>query len=187
MSGRKESGDTCEHVEHCFRSAYLIVPPRGPIGSFPFFFSVMASNQGHYVGTLPNDYATLARFASDDHENQDEENNRPEDEELASSEVERPITVFRTRSPRRKSFPTSFIRPPPSTIPSMNFTSTPDKDPSTENGTTENTPLLVPRIEEGQSGDEDRTKSNTVMFWEEMRILSKYTFPVFGSVTPLFL
>jgi MATE family multidrug resistance protein len=152
----------------------------------------MASNQGHYVGTLPNDYAILARFASDDdHEGQNEENNRLEDEELASStdaEVERPFTAsLRARSPRRKSFPTSFIRPPPSTIPSMNFKSTPDKDPSTENGAAENTPLLVPRIEEGQSGDEDRTKSNTAMFWEEMRILSKYTLPVFGLVSSLVL
>jgi len=69
----------------------------------------------------------------------------------------------------------------------MDFKSKPGKDPLTENGATENTPLLVPRIEEGQSGDEDRTKSNTAMFWEEMRILSKYTLPVFGSVTSLVL
>jgi len=145
----------------------------------------MASNQGHYVGSLPNDYATLARFAHDDHDIQDEENNLTEDEEGASSanEVDRRVS-FRAQSPRRSSFPSSYIIPPPATIPSMNFKSSmPDKDPVVENGATEHTPLLgplVPRIEEAEHGNEDHTKSNTTMFWEEIRILSKYTLPVFG-------
>jgi len=37
---------------------------------------------------------------------------------------------------------------------------------------TETTPLLgplVPRISEEQPGDDDDIKSNTTMFWEEMR------------------
>lgn len=47
----------------------------------------------------------------------------------------------------------------------------------------EDTPLLreyVPRIEEEQFGNEDAEKSFTTMFWEELRVLGKYTVPVFG-------
>jgi MATE family multidrug resistance protein len=148
----------------------------------------MASNQGHYVGSLPNDYAILARFAHDDDENEDEDRNVLADaeEDARHTEVDR-----RAQSPRRSSFPSSYIRPPPPTIPSMNFKSgIPDNHPLLDNGATENTPLLgplVPRIEEEQPGDEDDTKSNTTMFWEEMRILSKYTLPVFGSVSLFYL
>jgi hypothetical protein len=63
-----------------------------------------------------------------------------------------------------------------------------DKRVSIDSGAMENIPLLgplMPRIEE--AGDEDDTKSNTSMFWEELRILSKYTLPVFGYVSLLYL
>ncbi|KII84673.1 hypothetical protein PLICRDRAFT_357130 [Plicaturopsis crispa FD-325 SS-3] len=53
------------------------------------------------------------------------------------------------------------------------------------NANNENTPLLgplVPRIEENtaeNSGHDDT--STTTMFWEELRVLCKYTLPVFGT------
>ena len=117
----------------------------------------MASNQGHHVGSLPNDYAILARFAHDDREN---EHNHTEEED---GEVDR----VRVQSPRRSSFPSSYIRPPPPAIPSMDFKS--DRHLVVGNSPTENTPLLgplVPRIQE-EPGDEDHndTKSNMTMFW----------------------
>jgi len=135
----------------------------------------MASNQGHHVGSLPNDYAILARFAHDDRKN--EERNHTEEEDGEDR--------VRAQSPRRSSFPSSYIRPPPPAIPSMDFKS--DRHLVVENSPTENTPLLgplVPRIQE-EPGDEDHndTKSNMTTFWEEMRILSKYTLPVFGFVS----
>jgi MATE family multidrug resistance protein len=152
----------------------------------------MASNQGHHVGSLSDDYAILSRFAHDNHENQNDEHDRvveEVDEDCSvrpSAEIERGVIV--TQIARRSSSQASYIRPPP-TIPSMNFKSgKPDKHLSIENGATENTPLLgplVPRIEE-EPENEDDNKSNTVMFWEELRILSKYTWPIFGSVS-LFL
>lgn len=146
----------------------------------------MASNQGHYVGSLPNDYAILAQFAHGGHENEAEDPSlvaHAEEGDGPGPEIDRRVRIV-APSPRRSSFPSSYIHPPSSTIPSMNFKSgPPNKQPSLD-AATENTPLLgplVPRIEE-QPGDGDDTKSNTTMFWEEMRILSKYTLPVFGLV-----
>jgi MATE family multidrug resistance protein len=137
----------------------------------------MATNQGHHVGSLTNDYAILARFAHDDHENTDEQ---------CSPVIGAEEDGVRFQAHRR-SFPSSYIQPSPSTIPSMDFTSDQHtKHSSVENGMTETTPLLgplVPRISEEQPGDDDDIKSNTTMFWEEMRTLSKYTLPVFGSVS----
>lgn len=150
----------------------------------------MASNQGHYVGSLPNDYAILSKFTHDGHEIEDSHRNHTAgelDQGHTDVEVDRMVHVGAPR--RRSSFPSSYIRPASPTIPSMNFqpSGLSDRHFSIDNlnGVTENSPLLaplVPRIAEEQPGDEDDTKSNTIMFWEEMRILSKYTLPVFGSV-----
>jgi MATE family multidrug resistance protein len=144
----------------------------------------MASNQGHFVGSIPNDYAILARFAHDDHENQGEERNHIVEEEDENTNTNT------SRLRRRSSLPPSHFLLPPPTMSSISFKSagTEGKRVSIDSGATENTPLLeplVPRIEEAE--DEDDTKSNTSMFWEELRILSKYTLPVFGYVSILYL
>lgn len=148
----------------------------------------MAANQGHHVGSLPNDYAILARFAHERNEHHHDSHSEVVAEDDSSdisganadsgSEdatlIQRPHAS--SRSPRRSSFPSTYIRPQTSTIPSMKFK--PDgQDPD------EDTPLLreyVPRIEEEQFGNEDAEKSFTTMFWEELRVLGKYTVPVFG-------
>jgi len=95
-----------------------------------------------------------------------------------------------SRLHRRSSLAPSHFLLPPSTILSMGFKSagTEDKRVSIDSGSMENIPLLgplVPRVEE--AGDEDDTKSNTFMFWEELHILSKYTLPLFGYVSLLYL
>lgn len=158
----------------------------------------MASNQGHHVGSLPNDYAILARFANEendatdseqavDSDGDDEINSRRDSEDSEGASYQHHI---RSMSPRRSSFPTTYIRPQSPAVASMNFrTNTHDKHhngaPDLAN-VNEDTPLLgpyVPRIEEEQAGDNDMHKSFTAMFWEELRILAKYTVPVFGYVT----
>jgi hypothetical protein len=46
----------------------------------------------------------------------------------------------------------------------------------------ESTPLLPPDPTPGEIQLDDHLNDNTGMFWEELRILSAYTWPVFGYV-----
>ena len=135
----------------------------------------MSSTYAHYQGpaSLPSDYAILSRFSSahEDLEPTDELR-----EEIPSGTDARPAR-------RRESFSVSYFRPL-NPIPVVSVY--PQGDSKASTPPTENTPLLsppVPRIEE----EIDRNVSadngtNTAMFWEELRILTKYALPVFGYV-----
>lgn len=149
----------------------------------------MSSNQGHYIGSLPNDYAILARFAHGGEGSgwTDGEENTNEHSRSDSANEFYPHRGLKSEVTRRSSFSASYIRPPSSTISSMNFdTPVPVKHTSSTDGlrVTESTPLLgplIPRIAEEHSGNEDN-KTMTAMFWEELWILSKYSLPLFSLV-----
>jgi len=138
----------------------------------------MSSTYAHYQGpaSLPSDYAILSRFSSA------HEDFEPTDElirdELPSGTDPRPVR-------RRQSFSVSpYFRPLNPTAPVVGVY--PQRDSKASTPPTENTPLLsppVPRIEE----EIDRNVSadngtSMAMFWEELRILTKYALPVFGCV-----
>lgn len=116
--------------------------------------------------SLPSDYATLSRYSTALSDSQDRTGS-DEDEDSLGTDGER----ARPRTPRRLSFPTPYIRPPQ---PSMG--------PGSAGGgvALETTPLLVPRINEELDGDNDNNPMT--MFWEELRILTRYTLPVYGFV-----
>ena len=137
----------------------------------------MSSTYAHYQGpaSLPSDYAILSRFSSahEDFEPTDELG-----EGTPSGTDPRPAR-------RRESFSVSpYFRPLNPTVPVAGVY--PQGDSKASTPPTENTPLLsppVPRIEE----EIDRNVSadngtSTAMFWEELRILTKYALPVFGYV-----
>lgn len=134
----------------------------------------MSSTYAHYQGpgSLPSDYAILSRFSSA------HEDFEPTDELPPSGTDPRPVR-------RRESFSVSpYFRPLNPTVPVVNVY--PQGDSKASTPPTENTPLLsplVPRIEE----EIDRNVSadsgtSMAMFWEELRILTKYALPVFGYV-----
>lgn len=158
----------------------------------------MSSTYVHYSApsSLPSDYALLSRYAAahDMQNGLDEDNEQavggepsthPDDDVLSPDAV----AIPGRRNPiRRSSFPTLYVTPfNPTTSP------LPDKSgyrsgPSRPNPT-ENTPLLgplVPRIEE-EVDKNDKSEPPSSMLWEEVRILGKYTLPVFGSVSTLSL
>lgn len=136
----------------------------------------MSSTYAHYQGpaSLPSDYAILSRFSSthEDFEPTDEPR-----EGITSGTDPRPIR-------RRESFSVSpYFSPLNPTVPVIGVY--PQGDSKASTPPTENTRLLspaVPRIEE----EIDRNISadngtSTTMFWEELRILTKYALPVFGT------
>lgn len=141
----------------------------------------MSSNQGHYTGSLPNDYAILAKFAHkpDEDGRRDEEDT---DEPISTNDSD-PLQLPTSKGARRSSFPSAYIRPQ-NPIPSVNFKPRiPIGHTSPRDGlsATEITPLLgplIPRIAEEYPENEEN-KVLTVMFWEELRILSKYSLPLF--------
>ncbi|KAF7979304.1 hypothetical protein HWV62_43024 [Athelia sp. TMB] len=137
----------------------------------------MASNQGHHVGSLPNDYAILAQFAQQNTRGNDNDNN-----EAAESTDDLLPTHLTSTSPRRTSFPASYLKPQVQklTFKSHTVGSSSDEVPSSVGAATENTPL-IPRIDEPTPGEDDDDKALAVMFWEEFRVLLKYTLPVFGT------
>lgn len=136
----------------------------------------MSSTYAHYQGpsSLPSDYAIVARLGTHF------ESNIPEPQPTNTLQVPHPIT-------RRESFPSEhYYRPLNPTIGVY-----PRVDPHSEasrhlaHQPTETTPLLnnppVPRIEENIDCDASADNaSNVTMFWEELAILTKYAFPVFG-------
>ncbi|TFY63208.1 hypothetical protein EVG20_g6409 [Dentipellis fragilis] len=143
----------------------------------------MSSTYVHYSApsSLPSDYALLSRYAAARHLDTNETNS--EDEAIEESEESEDLGegVSRLAIPpsphiaRRSSFPTSYIQPPPPTVKSL-----PPHSLSQQAAQNEYTPLLVPRIEEEETAD---VVNGQVLgaSWEELRILLKYTLPVFGT------
>ena len=159
----------------------------------------MSSTYVHYStpSSLPSDYALLSRYAAArnldttttpyDNENTASANApllRPDDEDRFDEEVS-PGGLRPPRLTRRQSFPTSyFIRPINPTMAPLpdkyGHRSGPNKPQATEN-----TPLLaplVPRIPEVVDEEDLRpgSEKRNVATWEEIKILAKYTLPVFG-------
>ncbi|KAH7921551.1 MATE efflux family protein [Leucogyrophana mollusca] len=134
-----------------------------------------------HIGTpssLPQNYAILSRFATSSALDEDiEQSDLQGTEENHYDATDR--VDSNSSSNRRTSFPSPYIRP---AQPVMHIL------PETQNmyphsNASENTPLLaplMPRIEESvdkSGGDEDTSRIK--MFWEEFRILAKYTLPVY--------
>ncbi|KAF7291886.1 RNA helicase [Mycena indigotica] len=118
------------------------------------------ASYGHttVVGSLPSDYATVSRFAAAHPGNME-------------SEVE--SEPSHTSIARRPSRPTM-------ALPTISQHSETLRNP------TENTPLLraepqVPRIHEPVGDANDAEVSTTSLYWSELRILTKYSLPVFGT------
>jgi MATE family multidrug resistance protein len=127
--------------------------------------------------SLPKDYAILSRFAAPlSGETQEEPRASPARNDQEEYDEEDALLALR-RQVRRTSFPSSYIVPPQ---PSMNIIPT---APSVLQPT-ENTPLLaplMPRIRENVDFPCDGHDPSTAqMYWEELRILLKYSLPVFG-------
>ncbi|TFK47550.1 MATE efflux family protein [Heliocybe sulcata] len=140
----------------------------------------MSATYIHYAApsSLPSDYAILSRYAGHNSERNEGEESAIEDRE--ESELLLNAEEGEERPGRRTSLTAPFIRP---LNPTMAPITARDKSPAAV--PTENTPLLnplVPRIEEevdSPGHDSETTPSERV--WEEVKILVKYTLPVFGS------
>lgn len=143
----------------------------------------MSQTYMHYStsSSLPSDYALLSRYAAA--RGLDENANTiasDEEVEVNNHDTGEPSDASLThqRVSRRSSFPTPFIRPLNPTIASR-----PDTSVAPVTLANEYTPLLVPRIEEegddlpGAAGEHTPRS----LFWEELRILMKYTLPVYGT------
>ncbi|TDL13472.1 MATE efflux family protein [Rickenella mellea] len=153
----------------------------------------MSSTFVHYStpSSLPSDYALLSRFASS-RRNNDNNDSAIENTEDESDEAEQ-VPEGRL-SPRRSSFPAEYIRPLNPTMAPMPSMSA-NKHKTWSSGSksvipSENTPLLgplVPRIEEEVDGEDNEERAQAARnikiraYWEETKILAKYTLPVFGS------
>lgn len=154
----------------------------------------MSFTYPHYSApsSLPSDYAILSRYAAAngiEEGEPTEENNQAGSSAMASDSgllspnaMPIPGQHHDEGVKRRSSFPTSYVTPfNPTTGP------LPDKSgfrsgPHTAN---ENTPLLaplVPRIEEEVDDVDPNSETSANLLWEEARILTKYTIPVFGYV-----
>ena len=131
---------------------------------------LMSSTYAHYQqpSSLPADYAILSRL-----------NSHPEPESVEEEEGSSGFSTPR----RRESFPQAeYYRPHNPTIGHYPV----DRTRRVDNGSfrlpSETTPLLsnppVPRIEENNPSADNESKIS--MFWEEMLILAKYSFPIFG-------
>jgi multidrug resistance protein, MATE family len=146
----------------------------------------MSSTLPHYQGpaSLPSDYALLSRYAGNHPEEQD--NRIESDDELTDTDSEyTPQRPNSTSILRRASAPAPPRLRPQHSIGAMtshphHFSHIPIPGPIPS----ETTPLLnppVPRIDESI----ERTSENgskMLIFWEELRILTRYALPVFASV-----
>ena len=155
----------------------------------------MSSTYVHYStpSSLPSDYALLARFAASRGLTDEHDPDAPEaeasnsefdndDSALAPSEED---TLLATPKTRRSSFPAPFVTPfNPTSMGALPDKSGHRSGPAAPNAT-ENTPLLaplVPRIPE-EVDEEDLSPASADkpnVLWEEVKILTKYTLPVFG-------
>ena len=174
---RRSRPESCNFL--CF---FLLSPPwLRPRSSL---LVAMSQTYMHYStsSSLPSDYALLSRYAAA--RGLDENANTiASDEEIEANNHDAgepsDASLTHQRVSRRSSFPTPFIRPLNPTIASR-----PDTSVAPVTLANEYTPLLVPRIEEegddlpGAAGEHTPRS----LFWEELRILMKYTLPVYGFV-----
>ncbi|KAH7911169.1 MATE efflux family protein [Hygrophoropsis aurantiaca] len=131
--------------------------------------------------SLPQNYAILSRFANAN-SHSDEETETPDllgAEENSCDTTDSDTVDFNEHSNRRTNFPSPYICP---AQPAMNIVPN-NQNIYSHSNAAETTPLLaplMPRIEESvDKSDALEDISTTKMFWEELRILSKYTLPVF--------
>lgn len=143
----------------------------------------MSSTYVHYQGpsSLPSDYAILSAFNS--------RNNLSDSESDPDSDTDIHPPQARRRLTHRKSFPNAY--PTVGSYPSQELS---DVSGQISNGRlaiipSETTPLLsnppVPCIEEPTDDCGAENRSDLLMLWEEMLILTRYSLPVFGYV-PLY-
>ena len=141
--------------------------------------TIMSSTYAHYQqpSSLPADYAILSRL-----------NSYQEPESESEDECSGLLTPR-----RRESFPAAeYYRPHNPTLghyPTHGVDGARRLDNASFGLPSETTPLLsnppVPRIEENIDRDPFAdNESKLSMFWEEMRILTKYAFPIFGYLPP---
>ncbi|KAH8110297.1 MATE efflux family protein [Phellopilus nigrolimitatus] len=154
--------------------------------------------------------AQLGHGDSDDNDNNDDDddNSNLENNEAAIASQDDLPTISTPRAhgtsslahrdgpgrSRRSSFPKEYIRPLNPSMAPLPLPHSTDHDNTRQwtSGSksiipTENTPLLgplVPRIEEevdGEDREDFEGQSTFVKYWEESKILMKYTMPVFGT------
>ena len=167
----------------------------------------MSFTYAHYAApsSLPSDYAILSRYAAANSgvDEEDTTENMSVDEDTQSGAGEVAPAIFSqnllhpnwTKAPRRRSsFPTVYIRPlNPNTTPIIAQPgSSVERNGSKVSLPSETSPLLgplVPRIEEDVCREEregseriGRAQLFVEKYWEEFKILLKYTLPVFGYV-----
>lgn len=139
---------------------------------------LLSAMSTHYQvpASLPSDYALLSRYAGHPDGDEPPRRTETEDDEVAS---ERTLSLS-----RRSSMPANYTRPQRPTIYSgahpHAYTNIPMPDPLAS----ENTPLLnppIPRIDEALEGGSHDTRKLSIL-WEEARILTRYSLPVFGFV-----
>ena len=153
----------------------------------------MSSTYVHYStpSSLPSDYALLSRYAAaagvtnetDDPHAPRQADDSPDINE-DNADVPQTSPLLPQKRPRRSSFPTAYVTPfnPTSMgpLPDQAGHRSGPADPAA----TEHTPLLgplVPRIAEEVDGkDLSALSSPSHVLWEEVRILAKYTLPVYG-------
>lgn len=145
----------------------------------------MSSTAAHYQGpaSLPSDYAIVSRYAGHYPDGIEAQDRIESDSDYEGGE-DVPERTSSTSQIRRSSMPSTQRRPNRPTTYSnphphhFNNISMPGPAAS------ENTPLLnpaVPRIDE-QFESTSRHAGNMIIFWEELRILTRYALPVFGFV-----
>lgn len=143
----------------------------------------MSATFAHYQGpaSLPSDYAIVSRYAAAHPDNEETIDSEDEDERSISSNNSTERVDSRAHSPRRKSFPSEpyLRRPTVMTMPSRHLH-------RSASNVSETTPLLpapdVPRMIESNDGDNSESQTTMSMFWEELRVLTRYALPVYGFV-----
>ncbi|KAJ8073477.1 ethionine resistance protein [Marasmius tenuissimus] len=144
----------------------------------------MASIASHYQGpaSLPSDYALLSRYAArNDPSGQSTQEDYDGSSDDEFDDENSTLNVPRATSPRRYSAPPR-RRPSKVTMgsahePIIERVMAPRADPN------ENTPLLNPPriVEDVERNDLASPESTSQMFRDEIRILTKYSLPVFGT------
>ncbi|KZT68931.1 MATE efflux family protein [Daedalea quercina L-15889] len=155
----------------------------------------MSQTYVHYStpSSLPSDYALLSRYAAAHNMHaanglNGHEDGRAEDEAAISEGDASPeqtrtgLSIPSKQVGRRKSFPSTYITSFKPTVGPLPDKSGYRSGPPDPNDASENTPLLVPRIEEEvDRADPADAEGCSSMLKEEVKILAKYTLPVFGT------
>ncbi|KAI9510175.1 MATE efflux family protein [Russula earlei] len=134
----------------------------------------MASMHYGTPSSLPSDYALLSRYAT-------ARDNEPADDlhdTFEPDDTQDDMTPYRPVI-RRTSFPSPYLTPLQPKLPEPFASRVPVPD--------EYTPLLVPRIDEevGPNIKSTDSQSTARVYRDELRILFKYTVPVFGYASSL--